>query len=131
MDANTVVILVCIGVLAGVLGGFVGVGGGIIIVPALVWFLGLSYHTAIGTSVAVMLPPIGILAAWNYHRSGDVNITYAAIIAGTFVIGSYFGSKMSINLKDSVHYVKLVFGLIMLYAAVRMIWSSAKEFFNA
>jgi uncharacterized protein len=131
MEANTILILVLIGLFAGLLGGFVGVGGGIIIVPALVWFLGLSYHQAIGTSVAVMLPPIGILAAWNFYRSGDLNMPYAAVIAGAFVIGGYFGSKMSINLKESVHYVKLIFGVIMLYAAGKMIWSALKSFSNA
>ncbi len=124
MDTNSVLILLTIGLIAGLLGGFVGVGGGIIIVPALVWFMGLSQHQAIGTSVAVMLPPIGILAAMNYYRTGDLNINYALLIAAAFVIGSYFGSKMSISLKESVHWVKLIFGSVMLYAAVRMIWSA-------
>lgn len=130
MDLSTIIILSLIGVFAGVLGGFVGVGGGIIIVPALVYFLGLTEHQAIGTSIAVMLPPIGIMAAMNFYRSGDLNINYAMIIAATFIIGGYAGSKMSLALKDSVHIVKLIFGLLMLYAALRLIFSAIKVFYQ-
>jgi uncharacterized membrane protein YfcA len=99
MDTSTLLILLLIGFAAGLLGGFVGIGGGIIIVPALVYFLGLTEHQAIGTSIAV---------------------------ASAFVLGGYFGSKMSLALKDSVHIVKLVFGSVMLYAALRMIWAAVK-----
>ncbi len=122
MEISSIVILILIGLVAGTLGGFVGIGGGIIIVPALVWFIGLSQHEAIGTSVAVMLPPIGILAAYNFYKSGDLNIQYAAFIAIAFVVGGYIGSKASIAMKDSVHVVKLIFGIVMLYVSVRMIW---------
>jgi uncharacterized membrane protein YfcA len=126
MDTSTLLILLLIGFAAGLLGGFVGIGGGIIIVPALVYFLGLTEHQAIGTSIAVMLPPIGIMAAMNFYRAGDLNITYAIVVASAFVLGGYFGSKMSLALKDSVHIVKLVFGSVMLYAALRMIWAAVK-----
>ena len=129
MDSQTIIILILIGFLAGILGGFVGVGGGIIIVPALIYFMGLNEHQAIGTSLAVMLPPIGILAALNFYRSGDLNINYAMIVAAAFILGGYFGSKLSLALKDSVHIVKLVFGTIMLYAAFRMIFSALKTFY--
>ena len=93
MDTSTLLILLLIGFAAGLLGGFVGIGGGIIIVPALVYFLGLTEHQAIGTSIAVMLPPIGIMAAMNFYRAGDLNITYAIVVASAFVLGGYFGSK--------------------------------------
>jgi uncharacterized membrane protein YfcA len=128
MDFNTILILILIGIFAGIIGGFVGVGGGIIIVPALVYFLGLTHHMAIGTSIAVMLPPIGIMAAINFYKSGDLNMPYAMVIAAAFVIGGYFGSKWSIGLKESAHWVKLVFGLIMLYAAIKMIYDAVKVF---
>lgn len=128
MDISTIITLILIGFSAGILGGFVGVGGGIIIVPALIYFCGLSEHQAIGTSVAIMLPPIGILAAMNFYRSGDLNINYAIFVAAAFVFGGYFGSKMSIALKESVHIVKLIFGLIMLYAAIRMIVQAVQVF---
>ena len=130
MDLQTFIILILIGFFAGIMGGFVGLGGGIIIVPALVYFLGLTHHQAIGTSIAVMLPPIGIMAAINFYRSGDLNIQYAIIIACAFVIGGYLGSKWSINLKSSEHIVKLIFGLIMGIAAVQMIVSAVKVFYQ-
>ncbi|MCA1763524.1 MAG: sulfite exporter TauE/SafE family protein [Flavobacteriales bacterium] len=128
MDVSTFFILVVIGVAAGILAGFIGVGGGIIIVPALIYFLGLSQHMAQGTSLALMLPPIGILAVYNYHRAGEINFTYAAIIAIAFVIGGFFGSKLSLKLPSST--VKFIFGVLMLYVAIRMIGNSYKSFFE-
>ena len=70
--------------------------------------------------------PTARLAAMNFYRAGDLNITYAIVVASAFVLGGYFGSKMSLALKDSVHIVKLVFGSVMLYAALRMIWAAVK-----
>ena len=128
MESSTIIILGLIGFFAGLLGGFVGVGGGIIIVPALVYFLGLTQHQAIGTSVAVMLPPIGIGAAMVYYQQGDINIPYALVIALTFILGGWLGGLASQSLKESVHIIKLVFGSVMLYAAVKMILSALKTF---
>jgi uncharacterized protein len=128
MDFYTIIVLIIIGILAGILGGFVGVGGGIIIVPALVYFLGQSQHMAIGTSIAVMLPPIGIMAAINFYRSGDLNLNYAMVIAAAFIIGGYFGSKWSISLKESVHVVKLIFGMVLLYGGIKLIYDAVKVF---
>lgn len=128
MDASTILILSLIGFSAGLLGGFVGVGGGIIIVPALIYFLGLSQHMAIGTSVAVMLPPIGIGAALVYYNNGDINTPYAIVIAIAFILGGYLGGLASQSLKESVHVIKLVFGLVMLYSAGKMIFSALKVF---
>ena len=124
MNIGTLLILIAIGVLAGMLGGFVGVGGGLIVVPALIYFLGVNQIDAQGTSLAMMLPPIGILAVWNYHKTGNVNFTYAMIIAVSFIVGGYFGSKIA--LKIPVNKVKLIFGFLMLYTAVRMIYSGLK-----
>jgi len=128
MDISTLFILVGIGIAAGILAGFIGVGGGIIIVPALIYFLGLSQHMAQGTSLALMLPPIGVLAVYNYHRAGEINFSYAAIIAIAFVIGGFFGSKLSLRLSSST--VKFFFGVVMLYVSVRMIANSYKTFFE-
>ena len=122
---GTVLILVAIGIFAGMLSGFIGVGGGVVIVPGLVYFLGLTQFQAQGTSLALMLPPIGILAFYNYYKAGNVNLVYAAIIAVTFIIGGYFGSKISLRLNPSK--VKLVFGILMLYVAIRMVWKSIAE----
>ncbi len=124
MNIGTILILVAIGVLAGMLGGFVGVGGGLIVVPALIYFLGLNQIDAQGTSLAMMLPPIGVLAVWNYHKTGNVNFTYAMIIAISFIVGGFFGSKIA--LKIPVNTVKLIFGILMLYTSIRMIYSGIK-----
>ena len=97
MSISTLVILILIGLAAGLLGGVVGVGGGIIIIPLLMLFLGLDQQQAQGTSLAVMLPPIGILAAWNYHKEGFVEWKYALLIAAAFVIGGYFGSRWAVT----------------------------------
>lgn len=123
MSFSTLLILVIIGLLAGVLSGMVGVGGGIIIVPALVYFLGMSQHGAQGTSLALMLPPIGILAAMNYYKEGNLNLKFAIVIAAAFIIGGYFGSKISISyISEDV--MKKIFGFVMLFAAIKMIFFS-------
>lgn len=127
MDLTTFLILMIIGLLAGIVSGFIGVGGGIIVVPMLIFFLGLTQHQAQGTSLALMLPPIGILACYNYYKTGNLNVSYAIVIALFFVAGGYFGSKMSLRLSPEV--VKFSFGLLMLYAAIRMIWTSSKQLF--
>lgn len=123
MSISTLVVLVLIGVSAGMVSGMTGVGGGIIIVPALVYGLGLSQIGAQGTSIAAMLPPIGILAAYNYYRTDELNWKYAVVIAITFVIGGYFGSKLSINV-ISESMLKKIFGGIMLLGAIKLIFFS-------
>ncbi len=124
MTLQTIFILILIGFFAGILSGFIGVGGGILIVPALVYALGLTQHEAQGTSLLLMLPPIGILAVMNYYKAGQINIWYGVIIAIAFVLGGYFGSKLSLKLSPDK--VKLIFGIIMLYVSIRMIYSGFK-----
>ena len=121
MSISTCIILIVIGILAGILSGVVGIGGGLIMIPLLIILLGLSQHQAQGTSLAVMLPPIGILAAINYHKAGFVKWEYAMIIAITFIIGGYFGSKYAVTLRPEI--VKRVFGIVMLIGAFKMIFS--------
>ena len=121
MSISTCIILIVIGILAGILSGVVGVGGGLIIIPLLIILLGLSQHEAQGTSLAVMLPPIGILAAINYHKAGFVKWEYAMIIAITFIIGGYFGSKYAVTLRPDI--LKRVFGIVMLIGALKIIFS--------
>ena len=121
-DPLTLLMLLAIGLLAGIASGFVGVGGGLVLVPAMVVFLGLGQHAAQGTSLAMMLPPVGILAVLQYHRAGEVHWAYAAVLCVTFVIGAWTGSKWSLKLSES--WVKLVFGLVMLYASCRMLWTA-------
>jgi hypothetical protein len=114
-------VLIIIGLLAGMLSGFVGVGGGLLMIPLLMMFLGLSQLEAQGTAIFAMLPPIGILAAINYFKSGYVRWEYAVIIALTFVVGGYFGSKISLNLNPEI--VKKIFGVVMLFAAIKLIFT--------
>jgi uncharacterized membrane protein YfcA len=121
MSVSTFIILIIIGLLAGVLSGLVGVGGGILMIPLLIIFLGLTQHEAQGTALFAMLPPIGILAAINYYKEGFVKWEYAIVIAFTFVIGGYLGSKLSLSLPPQM--VRRVFGVIMLLGAIKLISS--------
>jgi len=121
MSVSTFIILIIIGLLAGILSGLVGVGGGILMIPLLIIFFGLSQREAQGTALFAMLPPIGILAAINYYKEGVVKWEYAIVIAFTFVIGGYLGSKLSFSLPT--HTLRRIFGVIMLLGAIKLISS--------
>jgi uncharacterized membrane protein YfcA len=121
MTTQTIFILITIGLLAGVLSGFVGVGGGIVIVPGLVYMLGFSQHQAQGTSLFILSMPVVILATMNYWKSGNVNWKFGLIIALTFILGGYIGSKLA--LKVSPGLVKFLFGILMAYVSFRLIVS--------
>ena len=138
MEITTFITLLFIGLFAGIASGYVGIGGGIIIIPSLIYFLGLGQHQAQGVSLALMLPPIGVLAFYKYFQSGSFNLEiegqivenklliYALIMAIFFVIGGWLGAKWS--LKTPVHVVKLVFGSFMLYASIKMILSGINHY---
>ncbi len=128
MSTQTILILVLIGIAAGMLSGFVGVGGGIIIVPALMFFLGLGQLQAQGTSLFIILLPVGFLAVMNYYKQGQINWGYGIVVALAFVIGGYLGSKLS--LKISPHLVKFVFGLFMLLISIKLIISGYNAMSN-
>ncbi|HPT22419.1 MAG TPA: sulfite exporter TauE/SafE family protein [Bacteroidales bacterium] len=121
MSTSMLIALIGIGILTGFMAGMLGIGGAIVMIPALVYFMGMSQHTAQGTSLAVMLPPIGIIAAYNYYKAGEVNIRFALILAVTFLIGSYFGSKLSLNIPQNV--LKKIFGIPLLLVAAKMLLS--------
>lgn len=121
MEQQTIVILIAIGVLAGILSGFVGIGGGVVIVPALVYILGMSQHNAQGTSLFILLWPVGILAVYNYWKAGEINWKFGLIVAISFVVGGFIGSKLALKLSPGI--VKLVFGLLMAYVSYKMILS--------
>ena len=120
MTISEIIILGVVGILAGFVAGALGVGGGIVIVPALVFILGFTQHQAQGTSLAVLLFPVGILAVLNYHKQGYVNYKFALILIIAFIAGSYLGSLMSINLPDKI--LKKIFGVLMIIAAIKMIF---------
>lgn len=115
-----ILILLFVGLLAGVISGFLGIGGGIVIIPALVYLLGYSQQNAQGTSLGLLLPPIGILAVLNYHKAGFVNIKAAAIMCVTFIIGSYFSSKVAVELPEAM--IKKIFGVFLLFYALKLFW---------
>ncbi|MFW5645078.1 MAG: TSUP family transporter [Bacteroidota bacterium] len=121
MTVAEILILIATGLLAGFVGGTLGVGGGIIMIPVLVFVIGMSQHNAQGTSLATMLAPIGILAVINYYKAGHVNIKFALILMITFIIGSWFGSKWAVNLPDRT--LKQIFGILMMIFAVKMIFA--------
>ncbi|MDA3954064.1 MAG: sulfite exporter TauE/SafE family protein [Bacteroidales bacterium] len=121
MSINEIILLIIIGFIAGIVGGSLGLGGGIIIVPALIFILGFSQHYAQGTSLAVLLFPIGILAVINYSKNGYVNFKFAAILMVAFVLGSYLGSEISVHLPEKV--LKKAFGLFLLLISLKMIFS--------
>ena len=119
MTIPEIFILVFVGLLGGFIAGTLGVGGGIIIVPALVFILGLSQHEAQGTSLAMMLAPIGIFAVFNYYKTGYVNFKFAIILMIAFVLGGYFGSLFAINLSDI--WLKRIFGVLMMVVGIKMV----------
>ncbi len=119
MGASTIVILLLIGLTAGVLSGLIGIGGGIIIVPALVYFLGFSQHAAQGTSLGLLLPPVGILAVMNYYKKGFLDIKVVLIMAIAFIAGAFLGSKLSVTLSEDK--LKKFFAIVLLLIAGKML----------
>ncbi|MDD4671484.1 MAG: sulfite exporter TauE/SafE family protein [Bacteroidales bacterium] len=119
MSTAELVILLVIGLLAGFTGGSLGLGGGIIIVPALVFIMGLTQHQAQGTSLAVIVFPVAILGAYNYYKAGFINYKFVIVLALAFLVGSYLGSLMSINLPEKI--LRKIFGFAMLALSVKMI----------
>lgn len=121
MSTMQLIILIIVGILSGLLAGAFGIGGAIIVIPALVFILGLSQHEAQGTSLAFMLPPVGILATWNYWKEGHVNWKVALVLSLTFVVGAYIGSLFSVNVSDKI--LRRLFGILLIFIAMKMIFS--------
>ena len=119
-DMTTILILLGIGLVAGMVSGFIGLGGGVIIVPALVYFIGMSQHMSQGTSLAMMIPPIGILGVMNYYKGGMVDIKAALILASAFIIGSFFGSKAAMAMPEET--IKKFFGFALMLIALKMVF---------
>ncbi|MBP6024224.1 sulfite exporter TauE/SafE family protein [Ferruginibacter sp.] len=120
MDIQTILIIIMVGIAAGILGGLVGVGGGIIIVPALVYFIGFSQKTAQGTSLGLIMLPVGILGVLQYYKQGHVDFKVVGILAVGFLIGSFFGSKVALSLPQET--VKKIFAVLMILIAIKMLF---------
>ena len=110
---------VLLGLVAGIFSGLIGIGGGIILVPALALLFGLSQHTAQGTTLALMVPPIGLLAAWTYYKGGFVDLKIAALICLGFFVGGLVGAKFATGISEQV--LRKVFGVALLAASLKMI----------
>lgn len=124
MTTQLVIFLLLIGLFSGVLSGLVGVGGGIVIVPALVFILGFTQQEAQGTSLGLLLLPIGILAVINYYNKGLIDVRVVGIMAISFVLGGWLGSKLAVSISDIA--VKRIFAIVLFYSAFKMLgWDEA------
>ena len=108
-----------IGVFAGMASGLIGIGGGIIIIPCLIYIFGFSQHAAQGTTLAMLVPPIGLLAAWTYYKQGHVNLPVAGLMCLGFVLGGYIGAKFAVGFSEVI--LRKIFGACLLVIAGYMI----------
>lgn len=121
MELNQILFLAATGILAGFISGWFGVGGAIIIVPALVYIFHMGQHEAQGTSLAVLSIPAGFLiAAYNYHQKGYVNYKFALVLMITFFVGSYLGSKFALNIPAKA--LNKAFGILLLLIGIKIIF---------
>lgn len=120
MSTGFIIGVLLLGLLAGFMSSLVGIGGGIIIVPALVFIFGLSQKTAQGTSLAMLSLPVAFVGAFNYYKAGQANWKVALLLAITFVFGGYLGSKVSLNLDMAV--VKKIFAVFMIVVAIKYLF---------
>ncbi|MGZ8559131.1 MAG: sulfite exporter TauE/SafE family protein [Chitinophagaceae bacterium] len=124
MTAELIIIILLIGLFAGILSGLVGVGGGLIIVPALIFFLGFNQYQAQGTSLGLLLLPVGILAVINYYNKGNVDVKVVAIMGIAFIAGGWMGSKLALRLPEDT--VKKIFAIFLFYSAFKLLkWDKA------
>lgn len=130
MDVQTILIIITVGIAAGILSGLVGVGGGLVIVPSLVYFIGFSQKTAQGTSLGLIMLPVGILGVLQYYKQGHVDFRVVGILALGFILGSFFGSKVALSLSQET--VKKIFACLMILIAIKMLFfDKAKKTNNA
>lgn len=114
------VLYILLGILIGGVSSLIGIGGGIILVPVLVFFFKFSQQQAQGTSLALLLPPIGILAVWEYYKKGFVDIRVALLLAVGFIIGSFFGAKFAVNIPTRV--LQQIFGIIAIAVGIKFLF---------
>ena len=114
-----IILYLLLGLITGVFSGLIGIGGAIIIIPTLVIFFGLEQRMAQGTTLALMVPPIGLLAAWTYYKAGFVDLKIAALICAGFFFGGLLGAKFAVHIPDNI--LRKVFGFLLLVASLKMI----------
>jgi uncharacterized membrane protein YfcA len=120
MTLGTIITLLLIGLAAGLLSSMVGVGGGLVVVPALVLVLGMDQKMAQGTSLGLLLLPIGIMGVLAYNKAGNVKWEYIWLMVITFVIGSYFGGKLVQNMNTIT--VKRIFAIFMIIVSIKYLF---------
>lgn len=118
---TTIIICLVIGVAAGIMSGLIGIGGGIVIVPALVFLLGFTQQKAQGTTLALLVPPIGILAAWTYYRQGFVDLKVAGVICVGFLLGGLIGARIATGLPDGV--LEKIFAIVLFLVSLKMFFA--------
>jgi uncharacterized membrane protein YfcA len=114
-----IVLYLLLGLVAGIFGGLFGIGGGIIIIPAMVFLFGMSQHQAQGTTLALMVPPIGLLAAWAYYKQGFVDLKMAAFVCLGFFVGGLLGAEFAVGIPEPI--LKKIFGTALLLISLQMI----------
>ncbi|MBN1759202.1 MAG: sulfite exporter TauE/SafE family protein [Chitinispirillaceae bacterium] len=125
MTLQSILLYIGIGVFAGISAGIFGIGGGLIIIPALIYLAGYSQLAATGTSLAVLLPPIGIAATVEYYRRGHVNLKAALIIAASLLIASWAGARITRRFNDL--YLRLAFGIFLASIGGYMVISTIRK----
>ncbi|RMF28153.1 MAG: sulfite exporter TauE/SafE family protein [Cyanobacteria bacterium J083] len=108
-----------LGLFTGTVSGLIGIGGGVLLTPALVYLFGFSQHNAQGTTLALLVPPVSLLAAWTYYQQGDVNIKVACLIFAGFFIGGLLGAKFAVQMPEIL--LKRLFGLGLLGLSLKML----------
>ena len=128
MSLHVIVVLLLIGLAAGILGGLVGIGGGIIIVPSLIYFLSFSQKEAQGTSLGILLLPVGILGVLQFYKAGYVDMRTVWLVSFGFLVGSYFGSKIALSFSQET--VRKIFAILMILIALKMLFLDKKPEHN-
>lgn len=118
---STYVLLLAVGFIAGIFSGLFGIGGGLVIVPALMYLLGMSQTESSGTSLAALIPPVGLLGAMEYYRHGLINVRYAGLIAAGLFVGAFFGAKLIVDVPPVL--LRRAYAVFMIAVASRMLFS--------
>jgi uncharacterized membrane protein YfcA len=119
--------LIILGCCIGMLSGMLGIGGGVLVIPALVFFFGFTHKQAVGTSLGMLLPPIGVFAFLQYYRTGDVKLVAAAILGGAFMFGAWGGAMLVTSGKVPDRFLRIGFALFIIYVAGNMLFRSERR----
>jgi uncharacterized protein len=122
VNTNTIILLTGIGFISGIASGLFGVGGGVLVVPALIYILGYSQHMATGTSLAILLPPVGLAAVLEYYRNGYVDIKAALIVAIALFAGGWMGAVLANHMSGP--YLRLAFGIFVMITGIYLIFGA-------